>query len=172
MSKLQSFAAENATDYSYHNSNTGSFNQQKTWSPNMTHNHDHHHHHGCNHSHKMNTWTNNQESNTHGRFQNMSDEMSPGPFKKVRNLSNENNKMQRYVSDFQVNGQQMQQSYFGNISQNQNTVQPHVHTTHCQHNHINLGKGNDIFDNNVSSATVSTNENSNSDVEIIEDDYA
>lgn len=91
----------------------------------------------------------------------MSECQTPAPFKKMRNLSNENGKLQRHVSDFQVNGLQSQQSYFIDISQNQISDQKvHDESNEAYHNQ------------NSYSATASTNDNSNSDVEILEDDYA
>ena len=79
--------------------------------------------------------------------------------------------MQRYVSDLQ----DVQQTRFNDFSQNQISVQN-------QSNHgclINLDKeqnveGGSKLIQNISSVSsvASTNENSSSDVEIIEDDYA
>jgi len=69
----------------------------------------------------MNTWSDKKsgffQSNQYLQTQ---FQMSAAPthgssFKKLRNLSNEENKMQRHVSDLQ----QVQQSHFNDFSQNQ-----------------------------------------------------
>lgn len=88
----------------------------------------------------------------------MSEYQAPVTFKKMRNLSNENGKLQRHVSDFQVNGQQ---SHFIDFSQNQISDQK-----------LNDESNEAYYNQNNFSASASTNDNSNSDVEIIEDDYA
>jgi len=147
-----------------------SYNQQQCWTPNMTGynqqpksntwNSDfkkngmqhHHNHHDCGHHH--------HQHHNHVHHHHTSECQPNSPFKKMRNLSNENGKMQRHVSDFQ-------QSHFIDLSQNQISVQ----------SQSKLGKlmeeSNENYHNqNSYSASASTNDNSNSDVEIIEDDYA
>lgn len=52
LSKLNSFAADNAMDFSYSNQNTASYgNQEQNWTPAMNSNNGH-----TNQYHKMNTW--------------------------------------------------------------------------------------------------------------------
>lgn len=134
------------------------YNKMNTWSSKKQdfgyqcshqHNHDHHHHDDhCQHHDHQN-------------------------FKKMRTFSNEYNKIQRHVSDLQAFGQQ-QQSLWQSFSKNQITGQ----NMKSGLLNINLGKGDDFLQennlHNISSASskASTNDNSNSDVEIIEDDYA
>jgi len=51
LAKLNNFAAENATEYSYSNQNASYGNQQQAWTPNMEFNNN-----GYNQYPKMNTW--------------------------------------------------------------------------------------------------------------------
>jgi len=95
--------------------------------------------------------------------------------KKTRNLSNENIKMQRFSSDhpskYQKNGQQQNWQDFG-----QNQIS--VHSQSKGNSLLNMPKGNngdtlaDWQQASTLSSKASTNDNSNSDVEIIDDDYA
>lgn len=109
----------------------------------------------------------------------MSDSQTRVSFKKLRNLSNEDNKLQRHVSDFQAHGQQANLTHSKDFSQTQISVQNNQLKNGCFT--INLGKdeesnGKGFLHHKISSASskASTNDNSNcnSDVEIIEDDYA
>lgn len=82
----------------------------------------------------------------------------------MRNLSNEVNKIQRHVSDLQINGQQNQnQMFIPNQSKNGSL--------------FNILKGDDSpLNHKISSASskasTADGSNCNSDVEIIDDDYA
>lgn len=100
-------------------------------------------------------------NNLNVQYQNTSTYPAQGSFKKMRNLSNENGKLQRHVSDFEANCLQSQQSHFINFSQNQISGQK-----------VTDDSNEAYYNQNSYSATASTNDNSNSDVEIIEDDYA
>lgn len=103
----------------------------------------------------------------------MSESQSRVSFKKQRTLSNEDFKLANQQSEFATCAPGAQQQNLMDYNKNQISVQNNSLT-------VNLGKGNyfaqDIYNANKSCASskVSTvdSSNGNSDVEIIEDDYA
>lgn len=105
----------------------------------------------------------------------MSESQNTVSSKKIRNLSNSDTKMQRFASDhFSMYHNNGQQSYSKQFGQNQISV----HSQSKGNSLLNMPKGNngdtlaDWQQASTLSSKASTNDNSNSDVEIIDDDYA